>query len=255
MKTKLLLGLALVLSGCASTRPPLTLAHNIQIPKEWSAGSENPGMPDCGTAERYVSAYDRGWWIMVQNFATDINFDDPSPFVMSGWAEEAAGAQAGYATARDRIKELIRIYGKPRVSEYLRQFKLPDEAIFLPWGWEDAADAKAHLNAYKHVLIARVDTQNVEDKGSNQLTPLHFKATVVKSYKGDWQPSEKISFVHYVDTPAPAVSVNQDPTNRLIFIFTSEHTNAEIELDTGEWGHYRDELAPALEYLYPEKKR
>jgi hypothetical protein len=121
--------LAFVAGGCASTHPSLTLAHNIQIPKEWSAGSEDAGFPDFGVAERYVSAYDRGWWIMVQNYVKDINFDDPSPIVMSGWPEEASGGDDGYVAARDRIEELIRVYGKQRVSEYLRQFKLPDERI------------------------------------------------------------------------------------------------------------------------------
>jgi hypothetical protein len=119
--------LAFAVCGCASTRPNLTLAHNIQIPKEWSAGSENAFFPDFGVAERYVSAYDRGWWWMVQNYVVDINFDDPSPSAMSGWPEESYGGAIGYAAARDRIEELIRVYGKQRVSEYLQQFRLPDE--------------------------------------------------------------------------------------------------------------------------------
>lgn len=119
--------LVLAACGCASTRPALSLAHNIQIPKEFSAGSEDPGFPDFGVAERFASAYDRGWWIMVQNYARDINFDDPSPLVMSGWVEEAAGGDWGYVAARDRIEELIRVYGKARVAEYLKQFKLPDD--------------------------------------------------------------------------------------------------------------------------------
>jgi hypothetical protein len=105
----------------------LTLAHNIDLPSHWSAGSDDSGFPDFGMAERYVSAYDRGWWIAVQRYVKDINFDDPSPLVMSGWPEEAAGGDDGYVAARDRIEELIRIYGKQKVSQYLRQFKLPDE--------------------------------------------------------------------------------------------------------------------------------
>jgi hypothetical protein len=87
--------LVFAVCGCAGTRPDLTLAHDIQIPKEWRAGGGNAAFPDFGSAERYVGAYDRGWWIMVQNYAKDINFDDPSPLVMSGWPEEAAGADDG----------------------------------------------------------------------------------------------------------------------------------------------------------------
>jgi hypothetical protein len=119
--------LVFAVCGCASTRPSLSLAHDIQIPKKWSAGSENAGFPDFGVAERYISAYDRGWWIMVQNYVKDINFDDPSPLAMSGWPEESYGGDHGYVAARARIEELIRVYGKQRVSEYLQQFKLADE--------------------------------------------------------------------------------------------------------------------------------
>jgi len=118
---------ALAACGCANTKPSLTLAHSIKIPKEWSAGSEDASFPDFGVAERYVSAYDRGWWIAVQQYAKDINYDDPSPFVMNGWPEESYGGPAGYGSACERIDELIRVYGKQKVSEYLQQFRVPDE--------------------------------------------------------------------------------------------------------------------------------
>jgi|SRR6266480_3545898 len=68
--------------------------------------------------------------------------------------------------------------------------------IFHAWGWEDAKDAKAHLDAYKHVLVARIDEHHWEDRGPHRLTPHHFEATVVRSYKGDWRVSERIAFVH-----------------------------------------------------------
>ena len=119
--------LVLAACGCASTQPHLTLAHNIEIPKQCRAGSDNPAFPDFGVAERYVSAYDRGWWIAVQRYAKDINFDDPSPLAMSGWREEAYGGGVGYVAARDRIEELIRTFGKQKVFEYLQPFRSPDE--------------------------------------------------------------------------------------------------------------------------------
>ncbi|HTD67456.1 MAG TPA: hypothetical protein VK846_13090 [Candidatus Limnocylindria bacterium] len=119
--------LALALNGCVRTRPELTLAHHIRLPKEWSAGSNDPVFPDLGMAERYVSAYDRGWWIAVQNYAKDIDFNDPSALMMNGWAEEAYGGAVGYSEGRDRVERLIRAFGRQKVSEYLQQFKLPDE--------------------------------------------------------------------------------------------------------------------------------
>src|SRR3954453_21966822 len=99
----------------------------IAIPKRWSAGSNDPAFSDFGVAERYVSAYDRGWWIAVQERANNIDFQDTCQFVMNGWAEESYGGSEGYWGACDKIDKLVRVYGKQRVSEYLQQFKLPDE--------------------------------------------------------------------------------------------------------------------------------
>ncbi len=127
--------------------------------------------------------------------------------------------------------------------------------MFRPWCWENAKHAREYLGEYKHVLVARVDECSWEDREPHRLTPYHFKATVVTAYKGDWRVCERISFVHYVDAPAPAASTTNAPSGDLVFVFTNYHTNSEIALDTGEWGAYREELAPALEYLYPERSR
>src|ERR1051325_1861258 len=124
-----------------------------------------------------------------------------------------------------------------------------DARLFHPWGWEDAKDAHSHLDDYRHVLVARVDGCSWEDRGPHRLTPYHFKATVVRSYKGCWKASERISFVHYVDAPAPTTSTTNRTGGELVFVFSYVHTNAEIALATGAWGNYRDELAPVLEYL------
>jgi len=79
------------------------------------------------TVERYVNAYERGFQIAVQRYAKDINFDDPNPFIMSGWVEETDGGPAGYCAGTERIEELIRVFGKKRVSEYLQPFREAEE--------------------------------------------------------------------------------------------------------------------------------
>jgi hypothetical protein len=109
----------------------LTLAHNIDVPKEYRAGNfsqEHPGyFAANSTIERYVDAYERGWLIAVQRYAKNINFDDPSPLQMNGWPEEVVGAEAGYAASRDRIESLIQIHGEQKVSELLNEYHLPDK--------------------------------------------------------------------------------------------------------------------------------
>jgi hypothetical protein len=105
----------------------LTLAHTIDVPAHWRGGSEQPWQPDVGPIHRYIDAYDRGWWTGVERYMKNMDFDDPSPLVMSGWPEEAAGGADGYYHARERVEQLIRVFGKRRVFEYLQQFKLADQ--------------------------------------------------------------------------------------------------------------------------------
>lgn len=125
-----------------------------------------------------------------------------------------------------------------------------DAEIFHAWGWENARHAKTHLDQFEHVLVAEVYESNWEDLGPHRLTPFHFKGTVVRSYKGDWKVSEKISFIHRVDAPAPTNTPGA-VSNKLMFVFTNEHTNAEVGVDTGDFGTYDTEHARALDILFP----
>jgi hypothetical protein len=84
------------------------------------------------------------------------------------------------------------------------------------------------------------------------LTPWHVKATVVRSYKGDWKVGEQLAFVHYVDAPAPTNSPTE-PSGNLMFVFAREHTSAEMKLDTGEFAAYQPKLEPALDWMFPNR--
>ena len=134
------------------------------------------------------------------------------------------------------------------------QSKSSRAQVFHCWGWENMADARLHLDAYKHVLVARIEKSHWEDRGPHKLTPYHFEGTVVRTYKGTWRVAEKIAFVHYVDAPALTNTSNSDGSE-LFYIFTNEYTNSEIVLDTGEFGTYDNEHEPALERIYPRVRR
>jgi hypothetical protein len=125
-------------------------------------------------------------------------------------------------------------------------------ASFHFWGFDDAAGAKAYLDNYNHVLIARIKECGWEDKGPNRETPYHVKATVIKSYKGGWQASEIVSFCHYVDASAPSPAHTNSSCSNLLLILCNEHTNTEIVLDTGDFGYFDEEVASALECVYPQ---
>ena len=123
--------------------------------------------------------------------------------------------------------------------------------VFHPWGYEDAADAKAHFDRYKHVLVVCVYEDHWEDRGPNTYSIHHFKGTVVKVYKGDWHISERVAFLQGLDYPA--LTTTNASSGSLVFIFTDQHNDTEIGLDTGEFSRYDAKYLPALECIYPQK--
>ena len=121
--------------------------------------------------------------------------------------------------------------------------------FFHAGGWENANDAKSDLDQYKNVFVACIYEDHWEDRGTHELSPHHFKVMVVRTYKGDWNVSERGAFVNYVDTPA--LTTSNEIAGQLIFVLTNEHTNAEVFLDAGECGNYDAGLDRALQSVYP----
>jgi len=126
-----------------------------------------------------------------------------------------------------------------------------DARVFHAWGSEDAKELRARLAHYRNVLLVCVYADHWEDLGPNRHSLFHAKGTVVRVYKGDWQLSEKIAWMHRLDDRAPANPISA--AGRLYFVFTSQHTDAEIALDTGEFTGYSPEQALALDRIYPQE--
>ena len=118
--------------------------------------------------------------------------------------------------------------------------------------WGDAADTKARLNSYKHILLGCIYEDHWEDRGPHEYSYHHFMATVVRSYKGDWRISDKVLFVQGLDYPA--LTASNASVGRLVFLFTDEHKNTEIGFETGDVMSYETELGQALQYAYPERR-
>jgi hypothetical protein len=123
--------------------------------------------------------------------------------------------------------------------------------VFHPWGCEDAKDFKAaRLDSYKHVLMVCIYEDHWEDQGPGSLC--HYKGTVVRVYKGDWRISERIAFLQGF-AESRALTTSNEAAGRLGFVFTNQHADTEIRLDTGDFFPYNAEYAPALECPYPPK--
>jgi hypothetical protein len=125
--------------------------------------------------------------------------------------------------------------------------------VFHPWGVDDAADARAHWDSYTNIFMVCIYADHWEDRGPNKYSLHHETGTVVKVYKGDWQISEIISFVQGLDYPA--LKETNKGAGKLGFVFTNQHTNSELVLDTGEFSKYNPDYEPALDCLYPQKGR
>ena len=119
--------------------------------------------------------------------------------------------------------------------------------------WEDAKGAKSYLNAYRNILVVCVYEDHWEDRGPHNYSMHHFRATVVRSYKGDWSSGEKIALIHGVDTPA--IAAINGCAGLLMFVFTNEHAKTEVGVDTGDFGNYDPELERVLQCVFPEPVR
>lgn len=123
--------------------------------------------------------------------------------------------------------------------------------VFHPWGCDNAKEFKTRLDEYTNVLIVRVSEDRWEDRGPNRYSLHHLKGTVAMVYKGDWRISERIAFVQGLDYSAPTNP--KSAVGSLGFVFTSQHSDSEIVLDTGEFSRYDAEYAPALECIFPQR--
>lgn len=128
----------------------------------------------------------------------------------------------------------------------------PDGVSFHHWGWEDAKDAKAHLDEYNHIFLACVYEDHWEDRSPHSYSFYHCKATVIRTYKGDWRTSERVSFVQGVDYRVPKAWNSN--AGKLVFFFINEHTDTEIGADPGHFSNYDSKLERILEFLFAEPK-
>ena len=92
-----------------------------------------------------------------------------------------------------------------------------------------------------------------EDRGPHKYSLHHLKATVIRTYKGDWSIGERVAIVHGMD--APALTTSNGVAGYLKFVFTNEHTKAEVGLDTGDFANYDPELERVLQCVFPQRRR
>jgi hypothetical protein len=122
--------------------------------------------------------------------------------------------------------------------------------MYAPCLYGSAGESRAYLDTYKHILIICVYEDHWEDRGPRRFSLHRFRATVVRSYKGDWKVGERIAIVHATD--ARALSTPNGDAGCLMFAFTDKHKTSEISLETGSFGNYSPDLERLLQSLFPQ---
>jgi hypothetical protein len=113
--------------------------------------------------------------------------------------------------------------------------------------WEE--NTKPHLDSYKHILVISISGDHWEDGGPGRYWLHHFNANVTKAYKGDWKVGERIAIVHAVD--APSLTTSNAEVGSVKWVFTNQHTNSQIGLETGEFGNYGPYMERILQCVFP----
>jgi hypothetical protein len=117
--------------------------------------------------------------------------------------------------------------------------------------WGNFKETKTYLGGYKHVVLVCVYEDYWQDRGPHEYSFHHFKSTVVRVDRGNWQPSERLAFVHGVDSPAKS-AVNAH-AGELLYVFTNEHTSNEFGVDAGEFLGYDPEIDRQLRLVFSKQ--
>ncbi len=106
----------------------------------------------------------------------------------------------------------------------------PPASSFHRWNWESADFAMDYIAQHDHVVLACIYEDELRAEGPHR-SSYRFKGTVVRSYKGDGRTFDAIRFVHGIDSP---VSTDfRSNVGGLMFLFTNQHTDAEIGFEPG----------------------
>jgi len=111
-------------------------------------------------------------------------------------------------------------------------------------------DMHSATNSKNVLLVCIYEDNFIPLEGGNTSHYWRFKATVVYSYKGGWDVSEKGTFEVLSEGPAPKVAPNSNAGN-LMYVFIDEHTPKCISLDNGDYFRYNSDREQALSRILP----
>jgi len=122
---KFILVFIFVLSGCATQSKEISLWHKVPLPDDFAYGCEMPILCT-SAAQRYVEAYELGWWSCMEKYSTNIDYQVTSDDLEgNGGPAFINGIPDGCHAAEKHIHNLIKEHGKAAVSTFLESIYGP----------------------------------------------------------------------------------------------------------------------------------
>ena len=119
MRHFLWLTLLISMASCTFSKGDLSLSHQVHVPDEYGAGRMTASDPS--DQERYIHAYEQGWWSCTTNYAGDINYTSTSEDrAWNGWPAAVEGGLRGYEAAERHILTLKEKFGPTRTQTFLK---------------------------------------------------------------------------------------------------------------------------------------
>lgn len=106
--------------GCEDSQPGPDMDHRVDVPLKFHEGRGARNVPS--NHERYLEAYEEGWWDCVERFAADIEHGTvETEKAAVGGPVRIQGYRNGFEDAQERIRSNASRYGRERTREHLQR--------------------------------------------------------------------------------------------------------------------------------------
>ena len=97
------------------------MKHKIIVPAEYANGRNQEAFEGTSDIERYIEAFERKWWAVMNSYAQDINNPKDVGFICSGTPAAAQGCNDGYDAADKRVKEFLKDHKPDEVQKFIKE--------------------------------------------------------------------------------------------------------------------------------------
>ncbi|MDP3297315.1 MAG: hypothetical protein Q8N09_06965 [Thermodesulfovibrionia bacterium] len=97
------------------------MKHKIIVPDEYANGRNQEAFQGTSDIERYIEAFERKWWAVMNSYAQDINNPKDVGFICSGTPAAVQGCNDGYDAAMKRVAEFLKDHKPNEVQKFIKE--------------------------------------------------------------------------------------------------------------------------------------